>query len=144
MIRRLMLRCYQAFVVFLCGVHGATASAGGREQIFVQCVARCIADSQCEELSAERSGALWLLVEQIRWSYVDECRYWCMHDRTAQRLSAGGEVLQYYGKWPFWRVCGMQEPASVFFSLLNLCAHLPGLRHLQQIPAASRSCYHGR
>ncbi|MPC82869.1 Post-GPI attachment to proteins factor 3 [Portunus trituberculatus] len=26
-------------------------------------------------------------------------------------------------KWPFARVWGMQEPASVFFSVLNLLAH---------------------
>ncbi|PAV23399.1 Per1 [Pyrrhoderma noxium] len=29
-------------------------------------------------------------------------------------------VLQYYGKWPFWRFMGMQEPSSVVFSMGNL------------------------
>jgi len=32
-------------------------------------------------------------------------------------------VPQFYGKWPFIRFLGLQEPASVLFSILNLYAH---------------------
>ncbi|KDD74866.1 Per1-like protein [Helicosporidium sp. ATCC 50920] len=32
--------------------------------------------------------------------------------------------IKYFGKWPFRRVLGAQEPASVLFSLLNLAAQL--------------------
>lgn len=35
-------------------------------------------------------------------------------------------TFQYFGKWPFIRVFGMQEVASVLFSILNLCAHVYG------------------
>ncbi|KAG9007385.1 hypothetical protein FRB94_014412 [Tulasnella sp. JGI-2019a] len=41
-------------------------------------------------------------------------------------------VEQYYGKWPFWRFLGMQEPASVLFSLLNMLAHIEGERNLMR------------
>lgn len=41
-------------------------------------------------------------------------------------------IQQFYGKWAFWRFLGMQEPASVLFSLLNLRAHVKGLTHLQR------------
>lgn len=41
------------------------------------------------------------------------------------------ELPQFYGKWPFIRVFGMQEPASVLFSLLNFWAHLRGLKKLK-------------
>ena len=40
-------------------------------------------------------------------------------------------VVQYHGKWPFYRFMGMQEPFSVFFSLLNLLAHQYGLRQIR-------------
>jgi len=33
-------------------------------------------------------------------------------------------VQQFYGKWPFVRLFGLQEPASVLFSILNLFSHV--------------------
>jgi hypothetical protein len=43
--------------------------------------------------------------------------------------------VQFHGKWPFYRFLGMQEPFSVFFSLLNFLAHQNGLsKILSSIP----------
>ena len=36
-------------------------------------------------------------------------------------------VVQYHGKWPFYRFMGVQEPFSVIFSLMNFLAHQYGL-----------------
>ena len=45
-------------------------------------------------------------------------------------------VVQYHGKWPFYRILGVQEPASVIFSFLNFLAHRNGLSKIQdKIPA---------
>ncbi len=46
------------------------------------------------------------------------------------------------GRWPFWRVGGLQEPGSVFFSLLNLLAHYCGLKALRRVPVEKRSPAH--
>jgi hypothetical protein len=53
---------------------------------------------------------------------------------TSKALASNGaqKVEQYYGKWPFWRLWGMQEPASVLFSLMNFAAHLSGGLELQR------------
>lgn len=40
-------------------------------------------------------------------------------------------VLQFHGKWPFYRFMGMQEPFSVLFSLLNYLAHDYGLSRVR-------------
>ncbi|KAI4240139.1 MAG: hypothetical protein L6R40_005271 [Gallowayella cf. fulva] len=46
-------------------------------------------------------------------------------------------VVQYHGKWPFHRILGVQEPCSVFFSLLNLLAHRQGLSQIKErIPSS--------
>ncbi len=37
--------------------------------------------------------------------------------------------MQFHGKWPFTRVLGMQEPASVLFSAGNFLAHYDGLHN---------------
>ncbi|EKM56076.1 uncharacterized protein PHACADRAFT_257133 [Phanerochaete carnosa HHB-10118-sp] len=46
-----------------------------------------------------------------------------MHDITDAAIVSGDKIHQYHGKWPFWRFAGMQEPASVAFSLLNMLFH---------------------
>ncbi|CAA7260892.1 unnamed protein product [Cyclocybe aegerita] len=67
-----------------------------------------------------------------RWSCADDCKYICMHEITDRDIGHGKSVQQYYGKWPFWRFAGMQEPASVAFSLLNLWAHARGAAKLRE------------
>ena len=45
-------------------------------------------------------------------------------------------ILQFHGKWPFYRFAGMQEPFSVLFSFFNLLAHRDGLTKVRErIPA---------
>jgi hypothetical protein len=66
-----------------------------------------------------------------RWTCLDQCKYECMHAQTDGFERERHEVLQYHGKWPFWRVLGMQEPASVAFSLLNLYAHWIGATRIR-------------
>ena len=46
-------------------------------------------------------------------------------------------VLQFHGKWPFYRFMGMQEPFSVIFSLFNFLAHDWGMTKIRStIPSS--------
>jgi post-GPI attachment to proteins factor 3 len=80
------------------------------------------------------------------WNQRDNCIYVCAHriadplyyrQKTALAASANNiqkltffknkaRVQQYYGKWPLFRVVGMQEFFSVLFSLGNIAAHVAG------------------
>jgi hypothetical protein len=42
--------------------------------------------------------------------------------------TAAGPVYKYFGKWPFIRVLGAQELASVLFSIANMLAHIHCMR----------------
>jgi hypothetical protein len=54
-------------------------------------------------------------------------------DRAEEK---GLEVYQYYGKWPFYRLHGIQEPASVVFSIGNGLVHLYYFRQIyKQCPS---------
>lgn len=64
----------------------------------------------------------------VLWSCKDECKYECMWKTTFLFIERGWKVPQFHGKWPFIRIFGMQEPASVIFSILNLLGHFIGLR----------------
>ena len=86
----------------------------------------------------------------LLWTCPQECDYACQHIVTEQRLARDPPylepVVQYHGKWPFHRFLGMQEPASVLFSLFNFLAHYWGVQKLKnEIPAryALRKYYLG-
>lgn len=72
----------------------------------------------------------------LLWTCPQECDYACQHIVTEQRLARDPPylkpVVQYHGKWPFHRFLGMQEPASVLFSLFNFLAHDYGVRKVRE------------
>ena len=99
----------------------AAASSGDRSAIFQICIQQCEA-RQCPNIVLPQSLRI------TRWTCLDDCKYTCMHDISDSDVLKNVTLQQYYGKWPFWRFLGMQEPASVAFSLLNLLTHVRGAR----------------
>lgn len=102
------------------------ASSGDRSSIFQSCV------DTCSTKRCQTSVVMPLALRLTRWTCTDDCQYVCMHEITSRDVERGAPVQQYYGKWPFWRFAGMQEPASVAFSLLNLWFHVRGMRKVQK------------
>jgi hypothetical protein len=73
----------------------------------------------------------------LLWDCASECDYTCQHIVTDRRIAAREPIVQFHGKWPFYRFMGMQEPFSVLCSLGNLWAHYYGLRKIRaHIPAS--------
>lgn len=106
----------------------AYASSGDRSQEFIDCVEFCKV-TRCGPHFWNNSS---LALRFTRWSCTDDCKYECMHEITDRETQSGRRMQQYYGKWPFWRLAGMQEPASVAFSLLNLWAHAHGASKIRK------------
>ncbi|KAL7282935.1 hypothetical protein ACG7TL_002353 [Trametes sanguinea] len=104
------------------------ASSGDRAEDFRGCVSICESRT-CEGSLSKLS--LPLALRLTGWTCTDDCKYECMHLITDRAIEHGTRVQQYYGKWPFWRFMGMQEPASVLFSVFNFVAHAAGARKLQ-------------
>lgn len=118
------------------------ASSGDYLPAFQQCMYKCDTPRECARQPAD------FFLHLFRWSCTDRCRYDCMHlvattystaraDATASSRGGSGAPAstvdndgtasgaihhQFFGKWPFHRLLGMQEPCSVLFSLLNLYA----------------------
>lgn len=99
-----------------------SASSGDRLEVFRSCVTSC--ESEPCSLS--------LLLRALGWSCASNCAYKCSH--TVTDLSDGGQLgyHQFFGKWAFCRVLGVQEPFSVLFSLGNLWVHWKGLKMLEK------------
>ena len=49
------------------------------------------------------------------------------------------DVPQFFGKWPFVRFLGLQEPVSVLASLANMYANVHMLRRMRRAPGFARS-----
>ncbi|EGP89291.1 uncharacterized protein MYCGRDRAFT_70164 [Zymoseptoria tritici IPO323] len=119
-------------VILLAGF--AEASIGDYLPEFKDCVKHCI-DANCND----NGPTIPLQHRLLLWTCPAECDYTCQHIITDQRLARDPPlrqpIVQYHGKWPFYRFLGMQEPASVLFSLLNFLAHDYGLSKIRtQIP----------
>ncbi|THH08699.1 hypothetical protein EW145_g2519 [Phellinidium pouzarii] len=103
----------------------SVASAGDRSSLFTRCLQKCELQ-ECTHTDNHSPNTFPLSLRLTHWTCTDNCAYSCMHQLTDVAIDEGHHVLQYYGKWPFWRLLGMQEPASVLFSLLNLWVHVRG------------------
>ncbi|KAI8873720.1 post-GPI attachment to proteins factor 3-like protein [Ramicandelaber brevisporus] len=98
------------------------ASKGDRDEYFQACVQRCD-ESRC-------SHPLPFYLRALFWSCRQDCEYECMRAITREAKQNSREIMQYYGKWPFARLWGIQEPASVVFSIMNGFMHWTHLEPL--------------
>jgi post-GPI attachment to proteins factor 3 len=124
----------------------AHASSGDRSDEFQRCLNTCVRQSCTATATAtddrrrtppvraqhQQQQPLPLALRLTRWTCADDCKYTCMHTLTDLAAESGVRVQQYYGKWPFWRFAGMQEPASVAFSVANLLMHVLGADWLRR------------
>ena len=92
-----------------------TASIGDRRPEFLYCVDDCL--PSCKNYNPPT------ILKLLLWTCPENCKYTCMQNITNQ-----GDVFQYYGKWPFIRILGVQELASVIFSILNGYQHYLGIK----------------
>ncbi|XP_012262614.1 post-GPI attachment to proteins factor 3 [Athalia rosae] len=108
-------------LIVLAFIFGATCSNGDRAQFYKECLQRCNIRNCTADLEYKISPPIELKL--LSWTCDDDCRYNCMWKTVEYFTSHGSRVPQFHGKWPFVRMLGLQEPASVFFSVLNFLAH---------------------
>ncbi|CAB3252086.1 unnamed protein product [Arctia plantaginis] len=115
-------------IIILCGIFlPVWSSLGDRSTIYQRCLNKCIQDN-CTDVSgdtfkryAAKQQDFWCMV--LRWSCREECYYQCMWYTVRTFERAGEGIPKFYGKWPFVRLMGVQEPASAFASVLNFAAN---------------------
>lgn len=101
----------------------ALGSAGDTQPAFQSCIKQCAREHRCGQANADKYPPD-LVLRLLFWSCPDECSYQCMHSIEERRYKLSYAPIQYYGKWPFTRVFGMQELFSVIFSIGNAVPHL--------------------
>lgn len=127
-------------LVLSCLVGILNASAGDTDPVYRSCIGECEKTGCVKEIcfpnckfpadDASLEGR-WYMQEPLylrwkQWDCQSDCRYFCMIDREKDRAAFDHAPVKYHGKWPFKRLYGIQEPASVAFSALNLAMHFHG------------------
>lgn len=120
------------------------ASPGDRLPEFATCLLQCL-HTLCQGLhSSEQhrpfsppSPALQLLL----WTCSADCSYQCQQLISAERSRAHKPAVQFYGKWAFVRILGVQELASVVFSLANLAANYKQLAVMRRARATAAAAH---
>lgn len=114
-----------AIVFFLC-LDEASGSRGDRDPTFLRCVegcklTGCAGSNACKTVCNRSEEDAPLFLRLLRWDCDADCKYHCMRITNDERVQEWGRqyTWKYYGKWPFLRFMGMQEPASVLFSILH-------------------------
>ncbi|XP_024976346.1 post-GPI attachment to proteins factor 3-like [Cynara cardunculus var. scolymus] len=137
-----MLHCYwiSFFLALSCLFGARHASLGDADPSYKNCLGECeksgCVGKRCfPHCTFSSDGASldfpWYTQEPsyMRWKQWDcqsDCRYYCMLNSDRVRSSFGHGIVKYHSKWPFKRVFGIQQPASVAFSALNLAMHFHG------------------
>lgn len=106
------------------------ASWGDKDPDFQTCLANCLVGRQCSNNHYATHGLPFHL-RLLGWNCLSNCKYDCMWHMVDTYRSNGEPLVQYYGKWPFLRIFGIQELASVIFSAANGYAHLIGFRQFK-------------
>lgn len=99
------------------------ASVGDVQPDFIECVDACVT----------KGGRPLGLLKLLFWTTQSDCDYLCQQTLTNKYERSGLPVQQYHGKWPFVRIYGIQEPASVFFSLANFWPHYRTFMQLRKM-----------
>ncbi|XP_074658916.1 GPI-specific phospholipase A2-like PGAP3 [Tubulanus polymorphus] len=100
-------------------VHQGAASYGDRSWIFRRCYTHCVNSVRKCPKTDNRVLNQAVYMRVLGWTCTDECTYDCMWETVEAFQKDSSPIPQFYGKWPFIRLLGMQEPLSVLASILN-------------------------
>ncbi|KAL7640973.1 UNVERIFIED_CONTAM: hypothetical protein RMT77_008110 [Armadillidium vulgare] len=118
---------------FLLLLHPSVASNGDNSNQFQGCFHTCHFNNCSEERNLKNFYINQNIFNKLLfWSCEDECKYECMWHTTNAYLNKGWEIPQFFGKWPFKRFLGLQEPASVAFSVMNFLSHCYNFKNFRK------------
>lgn len=140
-------------LVFLAAsVFMGEGSWGDMDPAYQRCVYYCeevecnrASPSPSENVKRDNRKPYLIPYQIISLTCEEKCNYGCIEQITEKRHSMNLGVAKYYGHWPFTRYLGLEEPASVIFSLLNAVPHIcyfrVTIREYFSSEAANIRCY---
>jgi post-GPI attachment to proteins factor 3 len=119
---------YSLFSIIL--INTVFASNGDRSSYFQNCLYELI-NKNCSDLEVFNKNQPFYL-KLLLWDCVDETKYECMWSTVDFFIKSRFDVPQFYGKWPFTRMFGIQEPLSVIASLMHFIINFSMLKRIRK------------
>lgn len=143
------------FLTIVLTIEQVSSSNGDGSVVFSNCLYKCrrdncsnvkhkktkenVTDDDINDSSVDFYDRQPLYLRLLGWDCDEECKYDCMWFTIHVFVyTYGYEVPQFYGKWPFIRILGLQEPASVLASILNLLANFYMFKKLNKCLKSKR------
>ncbi|KAL4222020.1 Post-GPI attachment to proteins factor 3 [Mactra antiquata] len=130
-----------AVLLIGCNITMVTASVGDRSYIYQKCLHNCNNVNCTEENLKKFVQSQPISHSLLQWSCLDECKYVCMWKTVDAFQKDGMPIPQFHGKWPFVRLYGIQEPASMIFSIFNGLSHLSIFYYRKMVPSYTPMYY---
>ena len=118
------------------------ASAGDRSYVHQKCLQECKSNICSQFSDITYAQTQYWSYRLLGWSCLDDCDYECMWKTVEAFKKDGNSCPQFKGKWPFIRFAGVQEPASVIFSLMNAVPNVIALIKLRRTVPKSTPMYY--
>jgi len=107
----------QVFLLLSLVVFSCWGSIGDRSHPYQNCLFNCV--SNCDNRNKVFTEKQAMHLQLLGWDCSEECKYECMWTAVEVFQKSNLSTPQFHGKWPFIRLAGIQEPASVLFSVCN-------------------------
>lgn len=142
---KLVLKITCFILIFFCNLSFISTSKGDQLDEFQDCLKNCTEitwsnntetiyldtdDKQVDISSHEQKNKLPSYLKFFFWDHESNCNYKCQRKITILRKKKNEETFQFYGKWPFIRIFGIQEFFSALFSFLNFLVHFRGFKRI--------------
>jgi len=135
-------KAYLSLFALMVNLQEVLCSWGDSSPEYRSCKQRCVVANCTTETNLYKWKERQPIPEYIiGWSCQEDCGYDCMWYSADIIYARHNKVPQYHGRWPFVRILGMQEPASVIFSVMNLLAHVYMIRWFVKVVPPSAPMY---
>ena len=108
-------------ILIFVSINEINASIGNENHVFLDCLRICSKKKCHFTTKFEKNQPTYLKL--FGWTCIDDCKYECMWPTVDYFIKVENYVPQFFGKWPFIRMFGIQEPLSTLASIGNLLAH---------------------
>ncbi len=119
-------------IFFFASINIINASFGDTDHYFGVCLRECYNKTKCNIITSKLEQSQKFFYKLFGRTCLDECNYRCMWPTVDFYIEVWKFKPQFFGKWPFIRILGIQEPLSTIGSLGNLLAHVYMLNKMRK------------
>uniref|UniRef100_A0A1B6E938 Post-GPI attachment to proteins factor 3 n=1 Tax=Clastoptera arizonana TaxID=38151 RepID=A0A1B6E938_9HEMI len=135
------MNLFFSFLILINIFNDVYTSLGDSFPAYQTCIEKCKTNQCLNDGYNFKNQGSFIFIDIFKWPCTENCRYHCMWFIVDMFERKNWPQPQFHGKWPFARFMGLQEPASVIFSLMNLAGHVIMFRKFRKVVRPNSPMY---